>query len=301
MKQLVNKNAVLFATGGIPTATDVLTTENAIMVNPNVKNIDYKEYGSGSAGNDKSVVNEDYVTVDFNADIIARTGGALGVAPKFAALLKCCGLKETINAAASVVYTPELIETPGTAIAYLDGYKRDVTGIAGDFSFSGEVGQFAKFKFSLKGFTVLEETAEINPTTTLDVNTKLIVKSAVALTVGGSEIDLKSFDFNLGNDVKEVYAANVKEFYVSDFKPTVKVNAIKTKGNGDHWTELKANTKKVIVITLGTVGGNIIELSAPFCQPTNTSESDSDAKVVYERTWLCENSAGADNFSLTFK
>ena len=299
--QITTKNTFLVSTSGTPADTDVITTNGIVFVNPKAKSITYSDIGNGLLGNEKTIVNNDYVTADFTVDVNAKGSGSAGSAPKYAELFKLCGLDETIDSDTSATYTPASSFVQGTALAYMDGAKREVTGIAGTFTFGGNIGEIPKFSFSLKGFTTLDETAEENPSVTLDSADNLVIKSITAITVGGTEIDLESFTFDMGVDIQEAYALNKKEFYISDYKPTMKVTAIKTKGNSAHWTELNNNTKKAVVVTLGDTDGNIIELSAPYCSPSDASESDNNGIVKYDRTWACENSAGGDNFSIVFK
>ena len=299
--QLTVRNTLLVSTSGTPTATDVVTTDNNVLVNPKAKSIEYKDIGNGALGNSKIVINNDYVTADFNVDVNAKCSGSAGTAPSYAELFKLSGLSETVTADTDVTYGIASSFVSATALAYLDGSKREVSGIAGSFTFGGNVGEIAKFSFSLKGFTTLEETAEANPTVTLDSNSNLIIKSVTVITVGGGTIQMKDFTFDMGTDIQETYAAGLKEFYIQDFKPTLKVSAVKTKGNQTHWTDLNANTKKSVVITLGDVAGNIIEFTAPYCQPSDVSENDDSGKIVYDNTWMCESSAGADNFTIVYK
>jgi len=300
--QLTARNTFLFSTAGTPIATDVITTNNNVFVNPKAKSIEYEDIGNGALGNSKTIVNNDYVTAEFTVDVNAKGSGAAGTAPAYGELLKACGLTETVNASTDVTYTPASSFVAGDAIAYLDDYKREVTGIAGTFTFGGKVGEIPKFSFSLKGFTTLAETSEANPAVTLDPNENLVIKSVTAITVGGSAIALEDFSFDFGVDVQSIYGTDAtKEYYINNYKPTIKVSAIKTKGNSTHWTELNNNSKKSVVVTLGTTAGNIIEFTAPYCQPSDVAESDNNGIVKYDRTWSCESSAGGDNFSLVFK
>lgn len=299
-KQLTSKSTVLVNASTIPVAGDVITTDNNVLVSPKTKNITYKDMGNGAQGNEKSLINDDYVTAEFSLDVIAKPASAAGVAPSIAQLFKICGLSETVEAGVSVIYAPSSTSLSGKATAYLDGSKRDITGIAGDFGFSGTIGGTLKFSFSLKGFTTLEETTEANPTVTLDTAEPFVIKSITALTVGGSELDIESFDFSMAAAIEEIYAANRKEFYISDFKPNMKMKGVKTKGNQAHWSELKANTKKALIVTLGSEAGKKLTFSAPYCAPVDVSENESGGKVVYERTWNCQNNTGNDNFQIKY-
>ena len=301
-KQVVKRNTLLLATGAAPTAADVITTDNVIAISPKAAVIEYNDMGNGKAGNAKTITNNDDVTAEFDVDVIARSSGGVGVAPKYASLLKCCGLKETIDTTNGIVtYTPELLEQPASATAYVDGYKRDITGIVGDMTISGTVGDKAMFKFSLKGFTTLDPIVEANPSVSLDTNTILMVTSASVVTAGLDTIDLQEFEFNLGNSIEKAYAIGTKEFFAGDFKPTIRVKAIKTKGNDTHWSDLKNSSPKEVVITLGTAAGDILELRIPNAKPNDVSEDASGEYVVYNETWLCENVNGGDNFTLTYK
>jgi len=298
--QLTIKNTLLFKTGGVPADTDNITTSSDVLVIPTAKTIEYKNIGNGATGNNKTQTIPELTTTDFTAEVIARTGGALGVAPAYGELLKACGLNEVVTADTDVTYTPASTFVQGTAKAYLDGSYRDVTGIVGDITFSGKVGELAKFSFAMKGFTTLGETAGANPSVTLDTNTNLKVENASVITVGGAAIALTDFEFKTGNQINETNAVGQNEFYISDIKPTVNVKAVKTKGNAAHWDDLNANTIKTVVVTLGTDAGNKITLTAPYCNPTNVSENDGSGKIVYDETFECQSSAGYDNFSLVY-
>jgi hypothetical protein len=301
--QLTVKNTLLVSTSGTPDADNIITTDNSVIVVPKGKAIDYKDLGNGALGNAKTVVSDDYVTAEFSVDINAKCSGSAGTAPKCAEMFKLCGLEEIVDSDNNTVtYQPTTTSfAKGTALAYLDGSKREVSGISGSFTFGGAVGEIAKFSFSLKGFTTLEEIAEDNPAVTLDVISNLVIESVTTVTIGGDTIQMKDFTFDVGNDIQETYTVGLKEFYIQDFKPTMKVSAIKIKGNQTHWSDLKANTKKKVIIKLGTEDGKIIELTAPYCQPSDVSESDDGGKNKFENTWLCENSAGGDNFSIVYK
>ncbi len=298
--QLTVKNTLLFSTAGAPADTDNITTSTDVLVLPTAKTIEYKNIGNGATGNNKTQTIPELTTTDFTVEVVARTGGALGVAPSYGELLKACGLNEIITANTDVTYTPASTFIQGTAKVYLDGSYRDVTGIVGDITFGGKVGELAKLSFAMKGFTTLGETVGANPTVTVDANENLKVENASIITVGGASIPLTSFEFKTGNQINETNAIGQNEFYISDIKPTINVKAVKTKGVATYWADLNANTVKTVVVTLGTVAGNKITLTATYCNPTNASESDDSGKIVYDETFECQSSAGYDNFSIVY-
>lgn len=299
-KQITSKNSFLINSSATPTASDIITTNEFVFVNPKAKTIETQDMGNGELGNVKSVTIADWTTAEFDVNINVKPSGTAGTAPSYAALFKACGLTENIDTTNNIVtYAPG--GTPaGFAKNYIDGSVRSITGIAGDFKLSGSVGEIAKFTFSLKGFSDLAETAEANPTVTLDANPNLVVTSATAITVGGGTINLQEFEFSMGNEIQESYGIGVKEFYISDFKPTITVKAIKTKGNATHWDDLKNNTLKEVKVILGSGAGNTITFTASYCNPNDVSESDDSGEVVYNQTWICQSTVGNDNFSIVY-
>jgi len=299
--QLTVKNTLLFSTAGTPADTDNITTSSDVLVLPTVKTVEYKDIGNGATGNNKTQTIPELTTTDFTAEVVARTSGSGDNPPSYAELLKACGLAEEIDTDNhKVTYTPAQNFVQGTARVYLDGSYRDVTGIVGDITFGGKVGELAKFSFAMKGFTTLGETAGANPAVTVDANKNLIVDSASVITVGGASIALTEFEFKTGNQINETNAVGQNEFYISDIKPTVNVKAVKTKGNAQHWADLNTNSIRTVVVTLGTEDGNKITLTAQYCNPTNVSESDDGGKIVYDETFECQSSAGYDNFSIVY-
>lgn len=298
--QLSAKNTLLFSTSGEPAAADVITTSSDVLVLPTARTVEYKNIGNGALGNNQTQTLSELTTTDFTAEVIARTGGAKGTAPSYAELLKACGMSEVVDASTSVTYAPAASFAQGTAKVYLDGSYRDVTGIVGDVTFGGKVGELAKLSFAMKGYTTLGETAGANPSVTVDANTNLKVENASVITVGGNSIPLTGFEFKTGNEINKTEAVDQNEFFIADFKPTINVTAVKTKGVATHWSDLNSNTIKSVVVTLGTTDGDKITLTAPYCNPTNVSESDDSGKIIYDETFSCQSSAGYDNFSIVY-
>jgi len=297
--QIVAKNTFLFSTSGTPDAGDVITTNDNVFVNPKPKSVSYKDVGNGQIGNEKTKTIGDYVTAEFEVNVNVKPSGTKGNAPSYGELFKVCGLTETIVADESVTYAIG-DRVPGAAKAYMDDTVRNIVGIAGDFTLGGNIGELATFKFSLKGFTDLEETSESNPAVTIDQSTNLSIESITAITVGGATVNMQSFEFATGNQTDSIYSVGRKEFYIYDLKPTVKVTAIKTKGNGTYWADLKNNTLKEIKVVLGSGDGGTVTFTASYCNPADISDSDSSGKVVYNNTWVCQSNNGGDNFSLVY-
>lgn len=295
------KNTVLFKQGSAPAAIDVVTLDGLVFLNPKVAGGEYQDLGNGQMGNMKSFVDPNMVTVEFDLNVVGRGGGSAGIAPKMDDLLKCCGLAETITASTKVEYKAGGALSAGQVQVFTDGYQRLVTGAFADLKIAGKMGEFAKFTFSTKGYTDALATAVANPVVTLDTANPPVVTTATVFTLGGGSIPITEFEFNLGNSLQSLYAIGQKEFYLQDFDPTIRIKAVKVKGTETHWTDLTAGNVKAIVITIGATAGQIIQIDVPFAKVKDVSESDDAGKVVYDQTFRCQSSVGADNFTITFK
>lgn len=295
------KNTVLFKQGSAPSATDVVTLDGLVFVNPKVAGGEYSDIGNGQMGNTKSFVDPNMVTAEFDIVTVGRGGGAAGTAPKIAELLKSCGLAETINAGSSVSYTTGGSLASGQCQVFTDGYQRLITGAMLDLKVGGKVGEQAKFTFSVKGYTDAVATAMANPSVTLDTANPPIVSSATVFTVGGGSIPITEFEFALGNQIQSLYAVGQKQYYLQNFDPTINIKAIKVKGTEAHWSDLLAGNIKSVQIVIGSVAGQIIEIDAPYAKPKEVSESDDNGKVIYSQTLRCQSNVGNDNFTIIFK
>ena len=299
-KQITSKVCMLLNAGvGTPTESDVVTTNNKPIVYAKTTSVSYQNAGAGP-GSKRTKNNPDLTTAEWDVNVLARGGSAAGAAPAYGDLFKICGMSEAIEADTSVTYAPVLPGTTGTAKVYVNGEVRTITGITGNFKLKGAIGEFAEFTFSLKGFTDIVPADEDNPTVTLDNSEPYLLLQATAITENGASIDLTSIELDAGMKTQQSYGADSKEYYIEDFEPVLNIEAIKTKGNKEHWIDLQNNSVKEIVVELGTTEGKRIEVRATYCNPDDVSESDKNGEMHYKKTFVCENSAGGDNFTIKY-
>jgi len=299
------KNSVLFKYGGLPVATNVVNIEDNVLISPDIKQNDFKEF-DGQIGNTQSYIDDEHTTADFTIKAKLRgndkTGAAPDTPPAIADLLKASGLSETITATSDVTYTPNHgVITPSQALVYMDGRKRLVDGIVCDFKLSGEVGSPAMVEFSAKGYTDIADVVEANPTVTLDKEALIIVNKVSAITEDGTTFDLKSFDFSLNNEIIDIYAVNLARFERVDFDPKISLTGYRDSADSNSWTDLAAQALKTIIITLGTGAGKTVTLTIDSAIPLTNSESDDSGKLSITKEYRCVKDATSSNhFELKF-
>lgn len=297
------KNVVLAKSGGAPAATECVTLNEPVLISPKVKSGQYSDVGTGAMGVTKVYTDPNFVTCDFSMKINARASSALGVAPKVGNLMKIAGLTETITASTKVEYKPgnNTGVGGGQVTVYNDGYKHVIVGAGANCKLTAKIGEPMQYEFATKGFTTPQATAEANPTVTLDASAMPIVSKITVLTIGGSSVPADSFELDFGNKIEEEYDIGLGYYYLSDFEPTIKVEAVKTIGTDEQaWIDYGNATPKAILIQVGTAG-SMIELSIANAVVKDMDQKDDKGKVKISRTYACQAVAGNDNFTITYK
>ena len=299
------KNTVLFkntTSGSALTASDVITTSGLVFVSPKVGMGDYKDIGTGQAGTTKTYVDSAHCTASFDIPTTLRKATAAGTAPVISQLLKSAGMTETIVASTSATYAPGLATPNSRCEVFTDGYTRAITGGVSNMKISGKIGELASVTFSYQGFTSVAATSGANPTVTLDSNSTILVTGITAITVGGTSLNCDSFEFDTGNNIAETYTTGLNQFDITDFDPSIRLEAVKTKGTDEQaWTDFGAGTLRAVVVTLGTGAGNQVVITVPYAKLKEVNESDDNGKVKISRVFRCEASSGNDNYSIAWK
>lgn len=292
------KNCVLFNYNGAPTVANVVNIEENVMISPDIKPNEFNEF-DGEFGNTDSYIDPEHITTSFTIKAKLRgnnkAADALHTPPAIANLLKASGLTETPTADTNVIYTPNHgVVLPSQATVYVDGKKRVADGIVCDFKLSGTVGECAIVDFTASGYTDIEDINEPNPTITLDKEALMIVNKVSAVTIGGTTFNLKSFDFSLNNDIKDIYAVDIAQFERKDFDPKISLTGYRDSAD-TAWADYAAQDIKSIVITLGSGDGKTVILTIDSAKPLPISESDDDGKLGITKEYRCSKDATSGN------
>jgi len=299
-KRLTEKQVFLAKVGGTPSTTDVVDLDSVFIPSLSGKTGEYKQLDGGMGGT-KGYVVDDYLSVSGTLSCNLRGNGGGETLPKLSEMLKMCGLNEVVDSDNhKVTYTPNDTEIAnGSVLFYLDGEKREFSGVSANLKLDFEVGTIAKTSFDISGFSSLSS-AEDNPSVTLDSNDVFIVKSISAVTLSGGTLNLKKASFDMGNQMQEIYAISQKEFYRSDYKPTITLEDNAIKGDTSHWDDFLNGNLKSISILLTSKSGNTFTFTAENCRYTEVSESDDSGKVVISRKFSLEKNGSTPNFTIVY-
>ena len=300
---LLGKAESVYGTDAVPTITNAIVcgdiTLNGIEAAFAKRNI-IKPY-LGSAG---SVKTNTKGSVKFGVEVAGS--GAAGTAPAYGALLRACGLAETVNAGVSVEYAPvsEGFES-ATIYGHDDGLLYKLLGARGTVDMQLAVGDIPMFTFDFQGLYGGTPTVAANPSGTLpnylqpvavtDVNSSLI-------TLNGSTYTWQTCTVTLGNTVQHTPLVGREEVVQSDRNTIAKIVLELSASEERAMIQLvEAGTLVPFQVVHGTTAGNIIQIDGPTVQLTNPSRQELNGMMLMGFDLEMVPDAGNDELLLTIK
>ncbi|MDQ7061556.1 MAG: hypothetical protein Q9M43_10680 [Sulfurimonas sp.] len=129
-----------------------------------------------------------------------------------------------------------------------------------------------------------------DPTVTLDNEALIIVNKISAVTEDGTTFNLKSFDFDLNNEIQDIYAVGLAQYERTDFDPKISLTGYRDSADSA-WADLASQALKTIVITLGTGTGKTVTLTIDSARPLSNNESDDSGKLSITKDFRCTKDA----------
>ena len=241
-------------------------------------------------------------SVQIEIEIALKGSGAAGTAPEFGALLKACGLAETINASVSVEYDPtsdiEGAHEACTIYGYKDGLLWKCIGAVGNVVITEEMNAVTLLNFTLQAAYVVP-TAVADPAGAVYDATQPLVGSTADIINDGAVVKVGSFTLDAGNDVQEHYVTGNHEFTVAERAPTVNFtkDSIATAAE---WAALTAATTAALSAVLGLTAGNICTITAVDGRRESIEYDERAERDLLGVTYRLYESAGDDQFQITF-
>lgn len=223
-----------------------------------------------------------YQTLSFDVELVG--GGAAGTPPHFGALLRACGLAETINVGVSAVYDPVSSGQESAALySNGDGRLHKMLGGMGTASLKLSGAQLPMIGFQMSGlFGLATDTAiPAGVAAVLKALPQSIEVNKVntpTFTLGGYSPVIESIQIDLGNKVVFRDRPNAAKIALTDRLAGGQIQfELPTVAAKDFLSDAKAGTLMPLQIIHGTVAGNIVQIGAPKVQlisPTYTTVED---------------------------
>ncbi|WP_425417330.1 phage tail tube protein [Oricola indica] len=245
----------------------------------------------------------DYVRLEGSVEI-AGAGGA-GDVPAFGALLRGCGLAETVNAGTSVVYEPVSAGEEAVAIYYyLDGVRHIILGARGNVTMSFVPKQIPRFRFTFMGLVgtisdtalpAADVSAFVRPVSVSKAQTTLELHSVSALIS-------ESVEVNLGNAIEMRHLIGSESAEMTDRQSTgTAVLEAPLLASKNWFAAAQARTRDALQLVHGTTAGNIVQLDAPKVEIGRPTQGSSQGIANLSLPLMLTPDSGDDELSITVK
>ena len=244
--------------------------------------------------------------VNVTFDVEMAGSGSAGTAPKYGAILKACGLSETVVSSTSVTYAP--VTTPSDSVTLFvnyDGIRHKVTGARGTFSLNCEVNNIPRISFSLTGIFNAPTDTALPTVTVSNQASPLIFKngSTSNFAIFGFAAALQSWNLDFNNEViyREL-VGGTKEVLITDRRPSGTA-VIESPALSAHnfFTDYTGTSTGTNTWLHGTVAGNKVTVSCPQTDLGQPTYEESDGITMLSLPFMATPTASANNeFSLVY-
>ncbi len=244
--------------------------------------------------------------VNVTFDVEMAGSGSAGTAPKYGAILKACGLSETVVSSTSVTYAP--VSTPSDSVTLFvnyDGIRHKVTGARGTFSLNCEVNNIPRISFSLTGIFNAPTDTALPTVTVSNQASPLIFKngSTSNFAIFGFAAALQSWNLDFNNEViyREL-VGGTKEVLITDRRPsgTAVIESVALSSH-NFFTDYTGTSTGTNTWLHGTTAGNKVTVSCPQTDLGQPTYEESDGITMLSLPFMATPTASANNeFSLVY-
>lgn len=304
-KYLLAKIESTYGVDPTPTNAEAILTMG-LQRTPYDGNTIERDTDRSTLGADESINTAPFVTYSFGVECAGSS--ALGVAPGFGALLRACGMAETINASTSVEYDPVSASYESVAQYYDRDVERQISlGMRGNLNFDFNRGQIPKMNFVFTGLYNKPVTlTPVVPNTSV-FQTPLPVTNAntPTCTLGAYDLILQSLNIDLGNQVTHQNLVNLEDVKITDRQSTGTMTLLAPEVTSKDLFALVEShsgtiTKEAFQLIHGPAG-NLFQIDCPAMQLTTITEVDIEGEAGYQIGFKLIPVSGDDEIKITIK
>lgn len=238
-------------------------------------------------------------------DVALKGSGTAGTPPEVDAVLRACGFGVTNVPATSDTYVPVSTGFESVTIyLFEDGKRYVLTGVRGNASFSGVVGEPGKMSFTMTGHWTPPTDVSL-PAPTLDATVAPVLLSA-GFSINAYSAVISSLSFDMGNTVAFPPDINASDGFGEIIITGRDVNGsfdpeealVATEDFVSHWQD-----GDVMALTTGVIGGvagNRWQIPAPAVSYRDWAPGERDGIRTAEMPYGAGESSGDDEVSIIF-
>lgn len=234
---------------------------------------------------------------------LAGGGTPAGTVPRFGALLRACGLTETITAATRVDYTPQTGNEDSCSLYhFVDGTRQQGLGAVGDFTIEMIARQIPRMRFDLQGLYVAPTAVGLPVPTLTGFQAPLPVNQAntPTATLNGQNVVLRSFSYTHGNQIAMRDMPGSRRLRITGRQPRATITIEAPDGLAPNFFA-PIGTLVPLTIVHGTTAGNIATVTLGQARLLNPRYSNEDNVLMLSFDLRPEpTAAGNDELLLRF-
>ena len=204
--------------------------------------------------------------------------GTAGTAPAYAALLRACGLAQTVTADTRVDYTPvSSAEDSASLYHFLDGTRQQGLGARGDFSIEMQGRAVPRIRFDLQGLYVAPSAVSLPvPTLTAFVEALPVSQANTpTATLGGENVVLRQFTYRHGNQIAVRDLPNSRALRITGRQPSASITIEAPNAINPNFFAM-VGTLIAFQVVHGTVDGNKVQIDLAQARLLNPRYSNED-------------------------
>ena len=243
-----------------------------------------------------------YMQLEFSVE--AAGAGAAGTVPGYGALMRACGLSETITAATSVAYQPVSAGEESVSLYFnQDGVRHVALGCRGSFQVAFTPNQIPRFRYTLMGLLgTVSDTALPAANLNSFQNPVPVSKSNTSLSFHGASRIAESLSIDLGVQTAPRFLIGDERVQITDRQTTGTAVLEAAAMSAVNWFDIaRAKTRAALQLVHGSTAGHIVQIDAPNVQIGRPSQGQTDGIVNYSLPLMLTPDSGDDEIVLTVK
>lgn len=300
---LLFKVEAVYGTDSVPTGSDNAVLASDVTFTPLEGGEENRDLLLPYLGNQGVILTGLHARLEFSVELAGS--GEAGDAPAWGAILRACGMAQTVTADTDAKYSSisDAFES-GTIWYNRDGVKHALVGWRGNVSLQLNPGRIPKLRFTGLGLHGAAAADTVLPTVdhTAWQTPVVVSKANTTFALHGWSGPTESVSIDLGNQVEPRMLIGEESVIIGDRRASgsavVEAKLLAAK----NWDALaRSHTRGAMAITHGTVAGNIIEISAPSVQIGRWSEGQTQGIVNNTLPMMICPETGNDELVITVK
>lgn len=240
----------------------------------------------GYMGASEQLIVGEYAEVEIEIEA-AGAGTSAVTAPKYAALMRACGLAGVAVSTTSYDFTPISAAFESVSIyVFMDNVRHRITGARGTVQLVVTAGEIPVYRFRLIG--VYNAPTDVTPGAAVftgfqtPVGTRDTGVPTLTLhSVAKASAPIRSLTVDLGNTVtyRSLIGSTSALITGRDSVGSIEMEAV-TVATKDWWATVQAATLAGLTLTMGSVAFNIVEVLATRVQLTEPTYGEVDGIVM---------------------